>query len=100
MLKGMFPITETSPNQQIVGAVREWLSLSNAIESKPGYLLSGPAPPTTVQFLTSTNSVMMLMTGPSEFTLERFWDLESVGVTCTNDNPPLALEHYLASCVT
>ena len=60
-----------------------------AIESKPGYLLSGPALPTTVQFLTSTNSIMMLMTGPSEVTLERFWDLESVGVTCTNDNPPL-----------
>ena len=28
----MFPITETSPNQQIVTAVREWLSLSNAEE--------------------------------------------------------------------
>ena len=31
-----------------------------AVESKLGYLLSGPAPMPTGQFLTSANSVMML----------------------------------------
>ena len=72
-----------------------------AVESKLGYLLSGPAPPATGQFLTSTSSVMMLLTKPNEFNLERFWDLESIGVTYTSDDPlDNALDHYLASCVT
>ena len=72
-----------------------------AVESKLGYLLSGPAPPATGQFLTSTSSVMMLLTTPNEFNLEHFWDLESIGVTYTSDGPvDKALDHYLASCVT
>lgn len=72
-----------------------------AVESKLGYLLSGPAPPASGQFLTSTSSVTMLLTTPNEFNLEHFWDLESIGVTCIGDDPvDKALDHYLASCVT
>ena len=73
-----------------------------AVESKLGYLLSGPAPSTTGQFLISTNSILMLTTTPSEFNLERFWELESIGVTSTGNNPVdnNVLDHYLASCVT
>ena len=70
------------------------------VESKLGYLLSGPAPLTTGQFFTSINSVMMLTTPPSEFNLERFWDLESVGVIPTDDSlGDNVLNHYLTSCV-
>ena len=79
----------------LVGADHYWESVGDKIirgdgptevESKLGYLLSGPAPPTTGQFLTSTTNIMMLTTTPSEFNLERFWDLESIGVTYTDDS--------------
>ena len=71
-----------------------------AVESKLVYLLSGPAPLTTGQFFTSINSVMMLTTPASEFNLEQFWDLESVGVIPTDDSlGDNVLNHYLTSCV-
>jgi len=66
-----------------------------------GYLISGPAPIPISQFVTSANSVMMLTTPTSEFNLEKFWDLESVGVTSTNDSlGDDVLNHYLTSCVS
>ena len=55
-----------------------------AVESKVGYLLSGPAPTMIGQFLTTCDSVMMLTLLPVEFNLEHFWNLESVGVTPPN----------------
>ena len=71
-----------------------------AVESKLGYLLSGPTPPTTGQFLISISNIMMLTATPSEFNLEHFWDLESIGVTYTDDSQvDNALQHYLNSCV-
>ena len=72
-----------------------------AVESKVGYLLSGPAPITTGQFLATTSSAMMLTLLPTEFNLERFWDLESVGVTPPHDHPENSvLNHYSTSCIT
>jgi len=72
-----------------------------AVESKVGYLLSGPAPVTTGQFLTTCDSVRMLTVLPIEFSLERFWNIESVGVTppddCSDDS---VVDRYLSSCVT
>ena len=71
------------------------------MESKVGYLLSGPTPTTTGQFLISTNSVMMLALTQHEFNLEHFWDLESVGVTPVDDNlSDNVLDQYTSSCVT
>jgi len=64
----------------IVGDVTVRGNGPTAVESKVGYLLSGPAPVTTGQFLATTSSAMMLTLLPPEFNLERFWDLESVGL--------------------
>ena len=94
----------------LVGADHYWDIVGNniirgdgptAVESKLGYLLSGPAPMPTGQFLTSVNSVMMLTTHTSEFNLERFWDLESMGVNpADNSSEDNVLNEYLASSVT
>jgi len=77
---------------------------STAVESKLGYLLSGLAPVTTGQFLTSTNinSFMMLTASTGEFNLERFWDrLQSMGVNPANSHlGDKVLNEYLASSVT
>ena len=71
------------------------------MESKVGYILSGPTPTTTCQFLISTNSAMMLALMQREFNLEHFWDLESVGVIpfddILSDN---VLDQYTSSCIT
>ncbi|XP_065900135.1 uncharacterized protein [Dysidea avara] len=71
-----------------------------AVESKVGYLLSGPTPTTTGQFLISATSVMMLALTQREFNLERFWDLESVGVTPVDNLSDNVLDQYTSSCVT
>ena len=71
------------------------------MESKVGYLLSGPVPVSTGQFLVTTNSVMMLTLLPTEFNLECFWHLESVGVTPPNDcSKDSLLNRYSTSCVS
>ena len=65
----------------LVGADHYWDIVGNniirgdgptAVESNLGYLLSGPAPTQTGQFLTSVNGVMMLTAYTGEFNLERF----------------------------
>ena len=72
-----------------------------AVESKVGYLLSGPAPVITGQFLAATTSALMLTLLPTEFNLERFWDLESVGVTPPSDHSEDSLlNRYSTSCVS
>ena len=94
----------------LVGADHYWDIVGNriirgdgptAVESKLGYLISGPSPIPISQFVTSANSVMMLTTPTSEFNLEKFWDLESIGVTPTDDSlEDNVLDHYLTSCVS
>ena len=93
----------------LVGADHYWEIVGDAIvrgdgptavESKVGYLLSGPTPTTTGQFLISTNSVMMLALTQREFNLERFWDLESVGVIPVDNLSDNVLDQYTSSCVT
>ena len=70
-----------------------------AVESKLGYLLSGPVQPTANQ--STTANVLMVTTSPSEFDLEWFWNLESVGESPTDDNAEDdMLEQYLTSSVT
>ena len=93
-----------------MGADHYWEIVGNCIirgdgpttvQLKLGYLISGPAPVPTGQFLTSSNSVIMLTTPTSEFNLEKFWDLESVGVTSTDDSlGDNVLNHSLTSCIS
>ena len=71
-----------------------------AVESRSGYLLSGPVQPAATQS-TTTNVFMVTTPSNSEFDLERFWNLEFVGVSPAEDSTDNhTLEHYLTSSVT
>ena len=70
-----------------------------AVESKLGYLLSGPVQPTATQS-TSANVLMVTTSYQREFDLEHFWNLESVGVLPIEGKAENKLEHYLTSSVT
>ena len=70
-----------------------------AVASKLGYLLSGPMQPTPH----SSEASVLMVTNSSqfEFDLQRFWDLESVGVSLTDETAKdNILKHYLTSCLT
>jgi len=70
-----------------------------AVASKLGYLLSGPQLNNPQHFSTSTMTITI--TQPSEFDLERFWSLESVGVSISDVNTEEnMLQHYISSSVT
>jgi len=70
-----------------------------AVASKLGYLLSGPVQLTNSQQLTT--SAMTIITQPHEFDIERFWDLESVGVSVNDVSAEEdLLQHYISTCVT
>jgi len=69
-----------------------------AVDSKLGYLLSGPILQTPQS---TTTNVMMIMNLNDDFDLERFWDLESVGVSLTDETvQDNMLQQYLNSCLT
>ena len=71
-----------------------------AVASKLGYLLSGPVQLTNTLH-TSTSTMMLTITQHCEFDLERFWNLESVGVVVSDISAEEdMLQHYLSSCVT
>ena len=71
-----------------------------AMASKLGYLLSGPIQLTNTLH-TNTSTIMSIFTQCSEFDLEQFWSLESVGVAVSNICAEQdMLQHYLSSCVT
>ena len=71
-----------------------------AVESKLGYLLSGPIQQRHPY--TMTTSVSMIVTPTQcDFDLERFWTLESIGVSQADDTVAAnMIENYLSSCVT
>ena len=70
-----------------------------AVESKLDYLLSGPMQP--VPHSPTANVLMVTNSSCSDFNLERFWTLESVGVSLTDDiSKDSMLDHYLTSCLT
>jgi hypothetical protein len=54
-----------------------------AISSKLGYLLSGPLPPFARETPSHRHTVMHVAThtDSEDFVLEKFWDLESIGIT-------------------
>ena len=71
-----------------------------AVQSKLGYLLSGPiqpAPPNPP----ATNVFMVASSSNTDFDFERFWNLEAVGVSMTeNHSKNNTLNEYITSCVT
>jgi len=71
-----------------------------AVASKLGYLLSGPVQLTNTLH-TSTSTMMLTITQHCEFDLERFWNLETVGVSVSDVSAEEdMLKQYLSSCVT
>ena len=74
-----------------------------AAKSKIGYLLSGPVPNTNQSTMVRT-SILHVMTAhkQEEFELERFWNLESVGIKppAVADEATDFLEHYQDTSIT
>ena len=74
-----------------------------AAKSKIGYLLSGPVP-TTGQSTRIRASILHVMTNhkQDEFDLERFWNLESIGIKppAVADNTTAFLHHYQDTSIT
>ena len=71
-----------------------------AVESKLGYLLSGPTQQGYSHSM-ATNVSMILTPALGEFNLERFWTLESIRISQTEDTVEANLtENYVSSCVT
>jgi len=70
-----------------------------ALDSRLGYLFSGPIQP--VSQSTTANVMMIMNSNNDDFDLERFWDLESIGVSLTNETAQdNMLQQYLNSCLT
>ena len=71
-----------------------------AVQSKLGYLLSGPIQPSSPNS-PATNVFMVASSSSTDFDLERFWNLEAVGVSMTEDHSKSStLNEYTTSCVT
>ena len=69
------------------------------MDSKLGYLLWGPVQ-SALQYPT-TNALMVIDSSCYAFDLEHFWDLESVGVSLTDETAKdNMLKQYLTSCLT
>ena len=100
---GEFPIS------LLVGADYYWSIVGDkvirgsgptAVDSKLGYLLSGPTQHGHLHSM-ATNVSMILTPTQSDFDLERFWTLESIGVSQGDDTVEVnIMESYLTSCVT
>ena len=70
-----------------------------AVDSKLGYLLSGPVQ--SALRSPTTNALMVINSSCNAFDLERFWELESVGVSLTDETAKdNMLKQYLTSCLT
>ena len=97
-----FPITLLIGADHYCGIVGDDIIRGNgptAMQSKLGYLLSGPVSSTAITSEATTN-IFFVMTShkEEEFNLEKFWQLESIGIS----NPPwndhdTFLENYQAS---
>ena len=71
-----------------------------AVESKLGYLLSGPSQQKYLHSMATNVSVIVTPT-QSRFDLECFWTLESIGVSQGDDTAEIDMtENYLTSCVS
>ena len=71
-----------------------------AVQSKLGYLLSGPLQPVSTDSHTA-NVLMVTSSSGTDFDLERFWNLEAVGVSMTTESSKQnTLKQYISSCVT
>ena len=77
----------------LIGADKYWDIVGNrvirgdgptAVQSKIGYLLSGPLPTPTTE--TATDCIMNIITSPPDmYDLERFWKLETLGIQSEKD---------------
>jgi len=69
------------------------------VQSKLGYLLSGPIHPASSN-LPATSVFMVTSSNSTDFDLECFWNLEAVGVSMTEEpSKSNTLNEYITSCV-
>ena len=113
-LKLAHPITDQDPFQidLLIGADHYWNIVEDhivrgpgptAAKSKIGYLLSGPVR-TTNQSTRARASILHVMASheQGEFDLERFWNLESIGIKPpeATDETTAFLRHYQDTSIT
>ena len=71
-----------------------------AVQSKIGYLLSGPLPTPTTE--TATDCIMNIITSPPDmYDLEHFWKLETLGIQSEKDDESASeyLTTYQRNCI-
>ena len=93
----------------LIGADKYWDIVGNrvirgdglmAVQSKIGYLLSGPLPTPTTE--TATDCIMNIITSPPDmYDLERFWKLETLGIQSEKDDKSSSeyLTTYQRNCI-
>ena len=93
----------------LIGADKYWDIVGNrvirgdgptAVQSKIGYLLSGPLPTPTTE--TATDCIMNIITSPPDmYDLERFWKLETLGIQSEKDDESSSeyLTTYQRNCI-
>ncbi|MCG8033931.1 MAG: DUF1759 domain-containing protein, partial [Candidatus Thiodiazotropha taylori] len=95
----------------LIGADHYWKIVQNrvirgngptAVQSKIGYLLSGPLPMQSNQSNASIFNVIAATHPQGElYDLQRFWKLESIGISTPKDESPVAshLQEYQETCI-
>ncbi|XP_060596649.1 uncharacterized protein LOC132750656 [Ruditapes philippinarum] len=102
------PEVDTFNISLLIGADRYWEIIGDriirgdgptAVQSKIGFLLSGPLPVTSSS--TATNYIMNIITSAPDYDdLERFWKLESIGILPEAEEKASDLHNYQKNCIT
>ncbi|XP_060570474.1 uncharacterized protein LOC132728821 [Ruditapes philippinarum] len=103
------PEVDTFNISLLIGADRYWEIIGDriirgdgptAVQSKIGFLLSGPLPVTSSS--KATNYIMNIITSAPDYDdLERFWKLESIGILpAAEEKASDYLHNYQKNCIT
>ena len=111
-LKLAHPVTDEDGFEisLLIGADSFWKIVQNrvirgkgptAVQSKIGYLLSGPMPINKENNKVAQHMMNVFTSPPNPLDLERFWKLESLGITPEEEaGDPSDLKLYMDTCVS
>ena len=111
-LKLAHPVTNESSFDisLLIGADSYWKIVQNrvvrgngptAVQSKIGYLLSGPLPVHTENSSITQHMLNVITSPPNPMDLERFWKLESIGITPEEDvGKSKDVKTYIDRCIS
>ena len=110
-LKLAHPVTDDGFEiSLLIGADSYWKIVQNrvirgkgptAVQSKIGYLLSGPRPINKENNKVAQHMMNVITSPPNPLDLERFWKLESLGITLEEEaGGPSDLKLYMDTCIS